>query len=195
MSGDTFKCVAIVGAPGSGKTSYQEQLIREALGAGRRVKIMDPNAQFPRGYLPRGAQGEWPGVAGVDQWLVSNLGKFRGLLVLDDADAYVPKNLSRSSPWLDLFVSFRHHQVDIVFTTRRLQEVPPIMRSCASHMAIFRTRSHLERNILSATTPKGTVAKIPKEPHRFLLVDMDEGTHELYQTKKRGIETAADQKV
>lgn len=194
MAGDTFSCIGITGSPGSGKTTYQEQLIREAIAAGRKVKIMDPNGQFPRGYLPSGVRGEWPGVAGVDQWIAGNLGKFHGLLVLDDADAYVPKNLSRTSPWLDLFVSFRHYQLDIVFTTRRLQEVPPIMRSCISHAAIFRTRSHLERNIWSSNIP-GLTRKIPREPYQFLFVDMDTMESEVYKTKPRAIETAADRKV
>lgn len=194
---ETYAMVVVMGAPGSGKTSLVDQIARDAIRQRRPVHIIDPSAQFPPGYLPGGVRGDWPkgGAAGVDAWLAANLGKFHGLLILDDADAYIPKFPGRGTPWNSLLVAFRHHQIDLVLNTRRLQEVPPLVRTNASHLAIFRTRSDLARQSLGRNIPEELLSQIPTEPHRFLLVDVDKGDAKEYRTNKRPINTAADRKI
>lgn len=195
-----YACLIVLGAQGSGKTSLVDQYVRSAAAAKRRVRVLDPQRQFPAGYIP-GVVGEYPGADGCEVWIEERMkrGDLRGgLLVCDDADIYMGSHLSKGSPWLDLIVSNRHYEVDIVINSRRTQEVPKVFLSSCSHMAVFRTRgtrarAHIREHLEEAGGPE-LMEKIPRDPYRYLMVDCDHGKAATFSTKARPITVNADSK-
>lgn len=181
-----YRMVTILGAQASGKTSLVDEWINTYPG---RVLMIDPNAQW--GDDPRAV---WPGVgSALRDYIESLKGEFSGLIVLDDADRYLSAHTSEGSVWRDLFTSNRHWRVDILVIARRPQGIPKDLIAGSSHLALFRIREPYARKYLGDVIDIPDLAKkIPRQPFKYLWVDVDAGKASLKATKKRAIIVGAD---
>lgn len=186
--------IIFMGAPGSGKTSLEDQLIEQWLAARRQVKVIDPQGQFlDRKY---GNISVWPGIHDVDAYIQSLIDqKWHGLLVLEEADMYL--HAQARSVWKEIFASYRHLGLDIIINTRRGQDIPKVAIANASYYAIFRTRGSRAkqsvRDAIGEDHPE-IMKHIPTEPHVYLFAEQDTGEFETYKTRKRSVITVADLK-
>jgi hypothetical protein len=202
-----FRCAVIVGAPGMGKTSLAEEWIaawmKERQGRGV-LAILDPAKQFR--HLP-GAS--WPGEGDPDDdrapearaaaWIAA-LKRSRAqegrdpppcLVVLDDADVYMSSSAPRGV-WRDFLMTFRHWRCDVLLIARRTQEIPKVATQNAAQIAIFATREPYAADYLARWLGPEIVRQIPREPHRYLLVDVYSGLAREGRTRRRAHTTAAD---
>ena len=199
-----FELTVILGAPAQGKSSLADEWIetwaKERRGAGE-LAILDPAGV----WAERG--GQWPDdgprdVRPASLRAVTFLRALRAqrwrsqdvppmLLVLDDADAYFdsgkPPEIFR-----DLFTMFRHWRCDVLIIARRPQDLPKIVFTSARWCALFASREVYSRDYLRQYLGVSIVRQIPREPHRYLLVDVDAQTAELRATKARAARTRAD---
>lgn len=179
-----YRMVAVLGAPGSGKTSLIDEHIARADAAGREVLIIDPARQWPgRGVWPEigrdGSDTRSPEERGED--VITALRRKRraldarpraGLLVLDDCDVYLGGGHPRGV-WRELFATFRHWHLDVIVSARRTQDVPKIVFTSASFLAIFRHREAHSLAYMSEYIGADAVKLIPREPFRYLWVNVD----------------------
>jgi len=195
-----FRLVVALGSPGSGKTSLVDEWIadwRRASPSGT-VAILDPAGQWP-------GVGEWPDhpkdergpEEKAEDWLRAFRPKRKAgipppcLLVLDDADNYLGGTQPRGI-WRDLFTTFRHWRCDVIVSARRSQDLPKVVFTSASVVALFSHREVYSREYVARYLGPDVVKEIPKEPHRYLLVNVDEGSRSEHKTKRRAIRVAAD---
>jgi hypothetical protein len=190
---------ALLGAPGSGKTSLIDVIIATADAKGREVIIIDPAKQWPgRGVWPeRGTRGDdtRSPEERAEEVITSVRVKRRrqgadprpGLLILDDCDVYLGGGHPRGV-WRDLFATFRHWRLDVVVSARRTQDVPKLVFTSASHVALFRHREVHAKDYLRQYLGDPIVDALPTEPYRYLWVDVDQQTFVSMSTKKRSSE-------
>lgn len=182
--------VVFVGAPGTGKTSLGDEYVRAYAKSGRDVRILDPGHNFP-------GVGEWPENGDVDGWIAKIVTERKKairkgavlapmLIMLDDADIYLPKTPHRTSPWRDLFASFRHSRLDILVNARRSQDLPLLIFTSAKYVVLFTTREVHSLDYLRSYIGDDIVREIPREPFVYVLVDIDAHTFTRGRTKKRG---------
>lgn len=156
----------VVGGPGSGKSTLAKALIASARKRKQRVAIVDPARQFDGGVMPDD----------VDAWLAERkAARDVDVLVLDDADAYVPGTLKSGSALRDLALRNRWWGVDVILTARRVQSLPPLLMSAVHHLYIFRLspadRAGRDRLVEVA----GDELQVPSEAYRFVYVDVFAG--------------------
>jgi GTPase SAR1 family protein len=157
----------IVGGPGAGKSTLARKLIRGAKARGERVRVIDPARQF-------GADGVMP--EDVDRYLFERrAARDTQLLVLDDADAYVPSTLRDGSALRDLALRNRWWGVDVVITARRVQSLPPLLLSAVHHIWIFRLSPADRRGRERIAEVAGKELTLPTEPYRYLQLDVFAG--------------------
>jgi hypothetical protein len=192
-----------------GKTTLAEEWIaawiKERQGRGV-LAILDPARQFR--HLP-GHVATWPGEgnprdhrgpeARADEWIAAlkiaraNEGGDPPpcLVVLDDADVY----LCASSPrgiWRDFFMTFRHWRCDVLILGRRSQELPKVAFQNAASVAIFASTEPNAADYLSRWLGAAVARQIPREPHRYLHVDVLSRKVTVGRTRPRAHLTAAD---
>ncbi len=183
---DTLKTAVVLGAPGSGKTSLVASWIEDYQKRGGDVLILDPSAQF-------GDAGIWPD-DGPENFLLDIKGKFRGLLVLDDADRYL--SATPRGIWRDLFTSFRHWGVNLLVVARRPQGIPKDVIASADEVIIFRLSEVHAKKYLKELVGADILEEIPRDRFKFLMVSpfepekISHGT-----TTPRKIKTLADRAV
>jgi hypothetical protein len=178
-----YMAVGIFGAPGSGKSSLTWEWMLDYDAAGGKVIAIDRARQF-------GKFSVWPGMAHLNDWLMNEiLGKFHGLLVLDDADLYLDANAS--ADWKDLIVSFRHHGVDLLASSRRPQDIPTKLLSCLEHGALFRMAEPRAIKKCEDWIGEDIAAHIPKVKHKFLMVDVFARTYTIEETRAMNVATVA----
>jgi GTPase SAR1 family protein len=180
----SLKTAVILGAPGSGKTTLVESWIADYKKTGGDVVILDPSRQFP-------GEGVWP-EEGPEKFLMGLKGKFRGLLVLDDADRYL--SATPRGIWRDLFTSFRHWGVNLLVVARRPQGIPKDVIASADEIIIFRLSEVHARSYLGKLLGRDVAEDIPRDRFRFLMISpFDPENMEKGQTKPRAIKTVADE--
>lgn len=196
-----FRMVAVLGAPGTGKTTVVETLVAEAAASGRDVRILDPGGSWPE-------VGEWPDTGPEDvrgpeergeAWIMALRRERRKkgstprpmLLVLDDCDTYLGGGQPRGV-WRDLFTTFRHWRLDVVLVARRTQDVPKIVFTSASYVYLFTHREVGALTYMRSYLGAAAVKSIPSEPFRYVLVNVDTGELSEGKTKARAVRTAAD---
>lgn len=179
-----YKMIAVLGAPGSGKTSLIDDLIARADADKRDVIIIDPARQWPtRGVWPEigrdGSDGRSPEERAEE--VITHIRRQRraldarpraGLLVLDDCDVYLGGGQPRGI-WRDLFATFRHWHLDVVVSARRTQDVPKLVFTSASFVAVFRHREVHALAYLAQYLGDDVARRAPREPYRYLWVDVD----------------------
>ena len=167
-----------MGGPGGGKSTLARHLISRARGRGERVRVIDPARQFGRdGVMPED----------VDAYLAERrAARDVDMIVLDDADAYVPTTLRNGSALRDLALRNRWWGVDVVITARRLQSLPTLLLSAVHHLWVFRLSpadaAGRERIALVA----GENLRVPTEPYRFEYRDVFAGTGHAGRTLASG---------
>lgn len=189
-----FRMFLILGAPGAGKTSLVDELrLRYKQNhPNAPIYLLDPNAQWSESD---GAQ--WPKDGDATAWLEQLLakrekqGKPPGLLVLDDMDKFLNGG-PPSGVWRDLFTGFRHKRLDVICNARRSQDVPKVVIASSAQCALFVHRELYGRQYIKNNLGPEVEAALPKERFRYLLVNVDEGTHEMRATKKRAAVVGAD---
>jgi hypothetical protein len=180
--GRKHRIVGIFGGPGNGKTTFARLILEEARVAGARCRIVDPKMDFRGGEMP----------SDPEAWMRTRLEKKDcDFLLLDDADAYIPKSLPPSkskrgdaendgdtaritSPWRELALRNRHHKIDVLMTVRRAQEVPNVMLSAMEYAVVFKF-SPMDvpgrKRILEAVPG----LELPREGFKFVLCNLDSG--------------------
>lgn len=204
-----FRLAIVVGAPGMGKSTLAEEWIAEWVKErkGRGVlAVLDPARQFR--HLPGGV-ASWPGEgnprdhrgpeARADEWIAA-LKVARAsaggdpppcLVVLDDADVY----MNASSPrgiWRDFMMTFRHWRCDVLILGRRSQELPKVAFQNATTIAIFASTEPNAADYLARWLGTDVARQIPREPHKYLIVDVLTRKVTTGKTKRRAHTTAAD---
>lgn len=201
------RLVAVLGAPGCGKTSYIDERIIEAVNRGHMVRALDPTGQWSK---KNGAviDGEWPDLGGADdrgpeeraeEWLRAFRKTRRGvktppphcLFVPDDMDMYLGGGQPRGI-WRDLFTTFRHWRCDVLCSARRTQDVPKVVFTSASAVVLFTHREVHAKEYLRQYLGAEVVERIPREPFRYIMVEVDTGKITEGRTKKRAAMTMTD---
>lgn len=174
----------VYGPPAAGKTTLVSAWVRGALSEGRRVAILSPVKDARVWPVPC----EWPGrrpvkhpdypgmrMTASDAWLLQKKAEgFQGVLVFDDADAY----LTAGATWLwhDFFATFRHWNVDAIFVSKRPQGIPREVDDNASTMVIFAIRNQRTvKAIAEKLQDPEVLDDMPREPFKFLQIDMVTG--------------------
>lgn len=157
----------IVGGPGGGKSTLARHLMASARARGERIRVIDPARQFGRdGVMPED----------VDRYLAERRrARDVDMIVLDDADAYVPTTLKSGSALRDLALRNRWWGVDVVITARRLQSLPTLLLSAVHHLWVFRLSpadaAGRERIALVA----GQDLEVPTKAYQFVYRDVFSG--------------------
>lgn len=169
--------VLVVGGPGSGKSTLARALIAAARRRGERVRIVDPARQFHGGVMPDD----------VDRWLGERkAARDTDLLVLDDADAYVPSPLKQGSNLRDLALRNRWWGVDVLITARRLQSLPTLLLSAVHHLYVFRLSPADKAGRERLVEVAGEQLDVPAQPYRFVQVDVFGGSRRPGRTLSDG---------
>lgn len=167
----------VVGGPGSGKSTLAKALLAGARRRKERVAIVDPARQFPGGVMPDD----------VDAWLSERkAARDVQLIVLDDADAYVPTTLKAGSALRDLALRNRWWGVDVIITARRVQSLPPLLMSAVHHLYVFRLSPADKAGRERLVQVAGDELDIPSEAHRFVYCDVFAGRKIAGKTLKSG---------
>ena len=177
---------AMLGTSGSGKTSLVNEWAIKALNRQRPVLIVDLQSQFEHLGPEVSVQPDFESLVNGEFADELMLSEWRGLLVLDDCDAYLDGKGKIPAPWSRLFSSNRHFRIDIVSNARRVQETPKMLLSAARYLAIFQCHDDLslERISREIHNVKGAIEAIPTKPHENLLIDRQSRTFSRHKTMR-----------
>lgn len=170
-----ISCV-IWGSNGSGKSSLVNEWAFRALQRGRPVIIVDKQRQFLHLGDDVAIQPPIEDLRSGEFLRALVESGWRGLLVLDDLDTYLPKTHNLPDIWVDLFRSYRHLRFDLVIQAARPQETPQLAITSATYLALFRSNgARAKERLLEETDELGDVAdeireQWPTEDHEYLLV-------------------------
>jgi len=149
--------IVCVGSAGTGKTTIVKALYGAAMSRGESVSIIDPNGALG-GFFPND----------LDAYLWDRIAhKKSGLLVLDDADSYVPKIAGKDSPWRQIWLRNRHLKTDVLVSARRPASLDPLMLSNCDKLFVFAT-SRADRPGIKRLEEIAPGITIPTEPYRFI---------------------------
>lgn len=132
MAGRQPRVLIVAGRNGAGKTTLAKHLISKH----KKPTVIAPSREW----------GEW---GDTQQLAMRAVSRGSDVLVLDDADAYLP---ATPSPfWIRLFTTNRHLGMDVMLLTRRPQALPFWSVSAASHAYLLplgpRERVWCERHL------------------------------------------------
>lgn len=162
MSEQRRLIVGCLGAEQVGKTTLVKWLYGMRMQQRHRVAIIDPGGKLG-GVMPDD----------VPAYLEARV-KARDThsFVLDDIEAYAPRNFAPRTVWMDLATRNAHigpggGQVNVFWTGHRPQDVAPTLRGMTSILYLFQigTGDRRQREALDDIAP-GVV--IPTEPFRFV---------------------------
>jgi len=145
------QAVGIAGLPGAGKTTKILQMI-EAYKHGK-VAILDKfndekYVKFPtmsRAQIPNQVKGIYKVQDPEPLKVVDAFSESfeHGLLVLEDASAYIPSQ--EYKPMLDLFSGRRHEGVDLILTFHSINRIPPFCLEQFDKLVLFKTNDNPEK--------------------------------------------------
>jgi len=141
--------ITICGRRGSGKSNLAKTIIRFLLNSRCPVIIIDP-LQEHRDF--QGAQNKFlmfGDQQGCNNFIGQLIGKWKGILVIDEADGFFP-NRKILLPWQKYLVHLgRHYGIGIIFITRRLANLHTDCIAQTSKLFSFRLFAGADANYLS----------------------------------------------
>jgi ABC-type Mn2+/Zn2+ transport system ATPase subunit len=169
--------VVVLGANGTGKTTYLTQLANAALERGERVLVVTTHLEEWTALPDLSTRHEIRTFTGGARMLYTAhatlelAAAFRGgMLVLDDCRAYLLPNTDIALT--RLMISRRQQMVDVFAVGHGFTTVPPAFFTYTSHIALFRTADNIasRRHVLSRyddmrQAQERVNAKAIKQPH------------------------------
>ncbi len=173
------QCIALLGRQAVGKSSLETEMAMTYNRREGKVRIYSPHpAQF-------GAFGVLCTRGTINDHLLELMeGKFRGLVVFDDADTYMGPH---SGPLMTEYCStFRHFDNDIAVSSRAPQQIDMALRRCFNRINVF--KMHEPRAIKATRDLLGEFPdkefKIPQEKYEYYSYNLEEYTVEHYHTQQ-----------
>ena len=145
------KLITLIGGRGVGKTTT---IIEIAKSNKEKVLILDFNAEVKYSQFPTiGIQdiGTFTGIAKIHVTDFKTFLKYinlfyrNGLLILEDANAYLPTNKDANKDWWNILVSMRHKGIDCICTYHSVARVPPYLYEMVNDIILFKTSENPER--------------------------------------------------
>lgn len=135
------------------------------------VIILDPAGQWEDGEWPAGA---YRNPKSLNAWIdeVTNegrgppgprVGEEGALLVLDDADRYLPQ-WSAGNPWRDVWLANRHLRLDVIVTAHRPQGVPKDLLEACAELWLFALHEPLALDYLSRVPSLASIFRSGEHP-------------------------------
>lgn len=149
--------VGCLGAQQVGKTTLLKWLYGRRMQQRQRVQIVDPNGGLG-GVMPDDVEG----------WLEERLQKRDvDTLVLDDLEAYAPRQFAPRTPWMKLSGQNAHYRLNVLWSGHRPQDVAPTLRAMTDVLYLFQLGrgDANQRKALDDIAP-GIV--LPTAPFRFV---------------------------
>ena len=167
------RIVFVLGAQGSGKTTLMLELVKAARARGQVVDIVEMNGKIPGAYPP----------INMELWLAHRLPTLDertrrvvpaqrkvGLLVFDDGDHYMPKQLKAGSRWEQLGLTNRHADVDVLVTGRRIQRFTEALVSGIDFLYLFQLSAADVSGIKRLALVAPDVV-LPTAPYEFVRIE------------------------
>lgn len=149
--------VGCLGAQQVGKTTLLKWLYGRRMAQRQRVRIVDPNG---------GLGGQCPD--DVDAWLSERLAaRDTDTLVLDDLEAYAPRQFSPKTPWMKLAGQNAHYRLNVLWSGHRPQDVAPTLRAMTDVLYLFQL-GRGDANQRKALDDIAPGIEIPTAPYTFV---------------------------
>jgi len=176
--------VGFVGLPGAGKTTQILKMIEDYQHG--KVAILDKfqdekfliYPEMTREQIPHQQSGIYrvhhsEPLTIIDKFSAS----FEdGLLVLEDASAYLPK--TEYKPMLNLFAGRRHKGIDLILTFHSINRIPPFVLEQLDKMILFKTNDHPEKYLKGNVPNPDLVSEIWQKvnehpsPYFYWVIDL-----------------------
>lgn len=168
----------ICGKRGSGKTTLSKALLDFLISTKAPIRIIDPLYEY-REYAGRVQDVKfirYQDRASFNAYLKSLFGKWKGVLVIDEADGFFPSMSKLEMTESDFVNIGRHYGIGALMLTRRLSMLNTNVISNANKLFIFKLWSpadlgYLERADLGHLVPY--ISGLDR--HYFLSIDTDNG--------------------
>ena len=150
------KRTVILGAPGTGKTTFLHQTLAQA---GQKTLVITP---YMNEWTERDANGVemYPELQDLrpsnlyytgirrhvfrPKYTLKHLAAFRrGIIVFDDCRGYLKSNLENEIH--ELLLATRQRMIDVFAVAHGFREVPPVFFTFATDFILFRTEDNLDR--------------------------------------------------
>lgn len=144
--------IAIVGLPGTGKTTFAKKLIRNKLKRGGRVLVCTTQDDFdkvPEIDINSPELTTFTGIRRV-RLVKTNIPKlerfYNGMIVFDDARVYFDPSIGLKSGKIDevmnsMLISLRHRGLDIVTITHSLDQLPVAIIQFMNYLVLYNTNT------------------------------------------------------
>lgn len=192
---ETFHSGLLFGPNGCGKTTLAEQIARYYYrGTKVRGKVwaIDPNGAWEE---TEGVKSLWPaeGGDGIDAMLIDSERWGPGLMIFDDADAYIRHSTEIQTNYM---TRNRHYRKDMLIVARRPQGIPKDAIVSARFVVLF-AGSLMEKwakAYFASIYPEEIIDAVPTTNHHYLLIMRDGGklSYERRKTSPRKIRTKSD---
>jgi len=145
------KCDAIVGAVGTGKTTFlRESVVMPMVAAGHRALIVTPDAKEWNNIEILTSYEDIATFTGIKRMIYRDgrLEKIReyysnGVLVFDDARLYINAQSDDFMRWLQ--IRRRHQGIDLFSVFHSLAQIPPIYFTFISNIVLFHSLGNIKK--------------------------------------------------
>lgn len=176
--------ITVCGRRGSGKSNLSKTLILTLINMGCPVLIIDPlqeHREFTKygalnKYIPYGDQQAF------NDFLGQIIGKWKGIIVIDEADGYFPNKKNLFPNQKTLIHLGRHYGLGMLFVTRRLANLHTDVISQTSKLFSFRLFAGADANYLSLMQLEELIDPIWNlEKYEFVFFDSETGSVDVYE--------------
>ena len=150
-TGRIAKCDAIVGAVGSGKTTFlRESVVMPMSEAGHRVLIVTPDVKEWSEVDILASYEDIETFTGIKRMIykpkrLENIQKYysNGVLVFDDCRLYINAQSDDFMRWLQ--IRRRHQGIDLFSVFHSLAQIPPIYFTFISNIVLFHSLGNIKK--------------------------------------------------